>query len=206
MSVGRLEEIEAPDPGHEPWLSHTDRLPFPVEWSAQFDVLSGVEARKAIQRKLLVVRDMQRHYREHDLDEPLALDRQARQAREVEDQMTPRCRGGGCPGARLVPARGRRRGPRRSASSGSARSRPPTAAGGSASSTRKGQYGLLREFIPGEPVSTSAYRRRLPVLYVAAGVPTASSQAGRPARPLRRLHRRRRRAARSCSTPTTPPR
>ena len=42
MSVGRLEEIEAPDPGHEPWLSHTDRLPFPVEWSCQFDVLSGV--------------------------------------------------------------------------------------------------------------------------------------------------------------------
>ena len=34
MSVGRLEEIEAPDPGHEPWLAHTDRLPFPVEWSA----------------------------------------------------------------------------------------------------------------------------------------------------------------------------
>ena len=88
MSVGRLEEIEAPDAGHEPWLSHTDRLPFPVEWSAQFDVLSGGEARQAIQRKLLVVRDMQRHYREHDLDEPLALDRQARQARQVEDQMS----------------------------------------------------------------------------------------------------------------------
>ena len=42
----------------------------------------------------------------------------------------------------------------------------------------KGQYGLLREFIPGEPVSTAAYRRRLPVLYVTAGVPTASSQVG----------------------------
>ncbi len=42
----------------------------------------------------------------------------------------------------------------------------------------KGQYGLLREFIPGEPVSTSAYRRRLPVLYLAAGVPAASSQVG----------------------------
>jgi hypothetical protein len=42
----------------------------------------------------------------------------------------------------------------------------------------KGQYGLLREFIPGEPVSTSAYRRRLPALYVAAGVATASSQVG----------------------------
>ena len=42
----------------------------------------------------------------------------------------------------------------------------------------EGQYGLLREFIPGEPVSTSAYRRRLPVLYVAAGVPMASSRLG----------------------------
>ncbi len=42
----------------------------------------------------------------------------------------------------------------------------------------RGQYGLLREFIPGEPVSTSAYRRRLPMLYLTAGVPTASSQLG----------------------------
>lgn len=88
LSIGRLEEIEAPDRAHEPWLSHTDRLPFPVEWSCQFDVLSGSDARKAIQKKLLMVRDMQRHFAEHDLDEPLALDRQARQAREVEDQMT----------------------------------------------------------------------------------------------------------------------
>ena len=88
MSVGRVEEIEAPDHGHDPWLAHTDRLPFPVEWSCQMDVLSGGEARKAIQRKLLVVRDMQRHYGEHDLDAPLALGRQASQAREVEDQMT----------------------------------------------------------------------------------------------------------------------
>ena len=42
----------------------------------------------------------------------------------------------------------------------------------------KGQYGLLREFVPGEPVATVAYRRRLPVLYLAAGVPTASSRLG----------------------------
>jgi hypothetical protein len=177
MSVGRVEEIDAPDPGHDPWLAHTDRLPFPVEWSAQFDVLSGGEARQAIQRKLLVVRDMQRHYREHDLDEPLALDRQALQAREVEDQMS---RGVEVAAARVhgwfrlavsartedeclervrkvkASYRGRRVGIEHP----------------------KGQYGLLREFVPGEPVSTAAYRRRLPVLYVAAGVPMASSQVG----------------------------
>ncbi len=177
MSVGRLEEIEAPDPGHEPWLSHTDRLPFPVEWSAQFDILSGGDARQAIQRKLLVVRDMQRHYREHDLDEPLALDRQARHARQVEDQMS---RGVEVAAARV-------HGWFRLAVSAPTEDECLERVRKVKSSYRgrrvsiehpRGQSGLLREFIPGEPISTTAYRRRLPVLYLTAGVPMASSQLG----------------------------
>lgn len=177
MSVGRLEEIEAPDPGHEPWLAHTDRLPFPVEWSAQFDVLSGGDARRAIQKKLLVVRDMQRHFAEHDLDEPLALDRQARQAREVEDQMT---RGVDVAATRIhgwfrIAVAGR------TEEECLERVRKVTTTYRSRRVTiehPRGQFGLLREFIPGEPVSSSAYRRRLPVLYLAAGVPMASSRVG----------------------------
>ena len=177
MSVGRLEEIDVPDPAQDPWLAHTDRLPFPVEWSAHFDVLSGGEARQAIQRKLLVVRDMQRHYREHDLDEPLALDRQATQARQVEDQMS---RGIDVTAARVhgwfrlaVAARTEEECLER------VRKVKASYRGRRVSIEHpKGQYGLLREFIPGEPVSTSAYRRRLPVLYLTAGVPMASSQVG----------------------------
>lgn len=177
MSVGRVEEIEAPDPGHSPWLAHTDHLPFPVEWSCHFDVLSGPEARKAIQKKLLVVRDMQRHFNEHDLDEPLALDRQARQAREVEDQMT---RGVDVAAARVhgwfrLAVAGRTEEEcleRVRKITTSYRSRRVTI------EHPRGQYGLLREFIPGEPVSTTAYRRRLPVLYVTAGVPMASNRVG----------------------------
>lgn len=177
MSVGRVEEIEVPDPGHSPWLAHTDQFPFPVEWSCHLDVLSGVEARKAIQKKLLVVRDMQRHFGEHDLDEPLALDRQARQAREVEDQMT---RGVDVAAARV-------HGWFRLAVAGRTeeecleRARKVTASYRSRRVTiehPKGQFGLLREFIPGEPVSSTAYRRRLPVLYVAAGVPVTSNRVG----------------------------
>ena len=177
MSVGRLEELEAPDPGREPWLAHTDRLPFPVEWSCQLDVLSGGEARRAIQRKLLVVRDMQRHYAEHDLDEPLALGRQATQARVVEDQMT---RGMEVAAARI-------HGWFRLAVAGRTQEECLERARHVTTSFRsrrvgiehpRGQYGLLREFIPGEPVSTAAYRRRLPALYVSAGVPTASSRLG----------------------------
>ncbi len=177
LSVGRLEEIDAPDPGHEPWLAHTDRLPFPVEWSAQFDVLSGGQARQQIQRKLLVVRDMQRHYREHDLDEPLSLDRQATQARVVEDQMS---RGVEVAAARVhgwfrvaVAA------PTEDECLERVRKLTASYRGRRVAIEHpRGQVGLLREFIPGEPVSTVAYRRRLPALYLSAGVPTASSQVG----------------------------
>lgn len=177
MSVGRVEEIDVPDPGHTPWLAHTDQFPFPVEWSCHLDVLSGVEARRAIQKKLLVVRDMQRHFGEHDLDEPLALDRQARQAREVEDQMT---RGVDVAATRV-------HGWFRLAVAGRTedecleRVRKVTASYRSRRVTiehPKGQFGLLREFVPGEPVSSSAHRRRLPALYVAAGVPTTSNRVG----------------------------
>jgi len=177
LSVGRLEELEVPDPAHDPWMAHTDRLPFPVEWSCQFDVLSGPEARKAIQKKLLVVRDMQRHYAEHALDEPLALDRQALHARQVEDQMT---RGADVTAARVhgwfrIAVAGRTEADclervRRVVTS--YRGRRVTI------EHPKGQFGLLREFIPGEPVSSASYKRRLPVLYVAAGMPTASSRLG----------------------------
>lgn len=177
LSVGRLEEIETPDPSREPWLAHTDRLPFPVEWSCQFDVLSGTDARRAIQRKLLVVRDMQRHYAEHGLDEPLALDRQADQARQIEDQMS---RGAEVAAARV-------HGWFRLAVSAPTEEQCLERARKVVTSYRgrrvtiehpRGQYGLLREFIPGEPVSTSAHRRRLPILYLTAGVPTASSRLG----------------------------
>jgi hypothetical protein len=177
LSVGRVEEIEAPDPSRDPWMSHSDGLPFPVEWSCQFDVLSGGDARRAIQHKLMVVRDMQRHYAEHDLDEPLALDRQARHAREVEDQMS---RGAEVAAARV-------HGYFRLAVSAPTEEECLERVRKVVTSFRgrritiehpKGQYGLVREFIPGEPVSTSAYRRRLPVLYLTAGVPMASSQLG----------------------------
>lgn len=177
LSVGRVDEIEIPDPAHEPWLVQADRLPFPVEWSIRLDVLDGEQALDAVQRKLLIVRDMQRHYRDHDLDEPLALERQARQARSIEDEMTT---GGDTTGTRV-------HGWFRIAVAGTTqeealerarqvidiyRKRQVTIA------HPKGQHGLLREFVPGEPLSSTAYRRRLPALYFAAGVPAASSSLG----------------------------
>jgi hypothetical protein len=177
LTVGRVDELEVPDPAHEPWLVHADRLPFAVEWSVRLDVLDGEQALDAVQRKLLIVRDMQRHYRDHDLDEPLALERQARQARAIEDQMTS---GGDTQGTRV-------HGWFRIAVSGSTQDQAMERARQVVDSYRKrqvtvahpkGQYGLLREFIPGEPLSSTAYRRRMPAMYFAAGVPAASSSLG----------------------------
>jgi hypothetical protein len=177
MSVGRVEELDVPEVAQDPWMVHTDRLPFPVEWSVRLDVLDGDQALDAVQRKLLVVRDMQRHYREHDLDEPLALERQARQARSIEDQMTT---GNEVTGTRV-------HGWFRLAVAGVDEAQCLERVRMVIDSYRKrrmtvvhprGQHGLMREFIPGEPLSSTAYRRRLPAMYFAAGVPAAASSLG----------------------------
>jgi hypothetical protein len=177
LALGRVEELDVPEVTQEPWMVHTDRLPFPVEWSVRLDVLDGDQALDAVQRKLLVVRDMQRHYREHDLDEPLALERQARQARSIEDEMTT---GNEVTGTRV-------HGWFRLAIAGVDESQALERARMVIDTYRKrrmtvvhprGQHGLLREFVPGEPLSSTAYRRRLPAMYLAAGVPTAASSLG----------------------------
>jgi hypothetical protein len=177
LTVGRMDEIEVPDPANDPWMVQGDRLPFPVEWSVRLDILDGDQALDAVQRKLLIVRDMQRHYRDHDLDEPLALERQARQARAIEDEMTT---GDDTAGTRV-------HGWFRIAVSGETQEECLERARQVIDTYRKrqitvahpkGQYGLMREFVPGEPLSSTAYRRRLPAFYFAAGVPTASSRLG----------------------------
>ena len=177
MTMGRVETVEVPETTQDPWLVQTDRLPFGVEWSIRLDVLDGQQALDAVARKLLVVRDMQRHYREHDLDEPLALERQARQAREMQDAMSS---GGDVAGTRVhgwfrmavaadTPEQCLERA---RAVTDVYRKRRMTVV------LPKGQFGLLREFVPGEPLSSTAYRRRLPVIYFAAGMPHASSKLG----------------------------
>ena len=177
LSLGRMPEIDVPDAAHDPWLAHADRMPFPVEWSIRADVLSGVDAERAVAHRLLVIRDMQRHYREHDLDEPLVLERQAHHARMVEDEMT----------SGLDATATRVHGWFRVAVAAATEAECLERARKLAAAYRgrrvavehpKAQHALLREFIPGEPVATTAYRRRMPVLYFAAGLPTAAANLG----------------------------
>lgn len=177
LSVGRVESIEVPDPSRDPWMSMTDRLPFPVEWSYRVQIIAGGDASAAVNTRLLVGRDMQRHYRDHNVDTPLDVQRKIDTARRVMDEMQT--------GSEIQANRAY--GWFRLAVSARTEKdclkrvravrdlyRPVRIA----IEHPKGQEGLLREFIPGEPLSTTAHRRRLPVLYLAAGMPTVSSTLG----------------------------
>jgi hypothetical protein len=177
LTIGRTDEVVAPHPAFDPWMSHADRLPFTVEWSSRVDMLSGEDAKAAVGRRLLVGRDMEKHYAEHGIDVPLDLGRKTARARQVDDEMTE--------GHEVISTRAY--GWHRLAVSGATEDECLDRARQvvdlykplrMAVEHPKGQEGLLREFIPGEPLSSTAHRRRLPVLAFAAAMPTVSASLG----------------------------
>lgn len=183
MAVGRMPALTIPQTTRDPWMQHTDRLPFAVEWASTFDVLAGPEAGKATERKRLIIRDMQKSYREHDIEEPLSLQEKAEHARQIEHETTE--------GDPVVAARCY--GWHRLAVSADTEEEcmkrvqevkdtyqgqqitiqhPRSIVDGAA------QLPLLGEFIPGEKVSSDAYQRRLPALLLAAGLPHVTATVG----------------------------
>jgi len=183
LTLGKVDAIQVPDHEHSPWMAMAEQARFPVEWSVHLDVLSGERARKHIEKKLLVIRDMQGHHAAHGLDAPLALERQASQARTVEDQMaqgsdltSPRVHGWfrvAVSGATAEQANDRAK-----ALIEMYRNRRMTLVPARGLGDGTGQLAALREFIPGEPLASRAYLRRLPALYFAGGFPAASARLG----------------------------
>lgn len=181
LTLGRVEGVKTPTA--MPWLTLTDRFPWPIEWSIRLDILDGDEARKAIGKKLLVVRDMQRHHAEHELDEPLVLDRQAKRARRVDDEMT----SGNL--ARATRAHGWYRVSVSATTEEKALQRARhiidtyrhlqmTLVHPQGVSSAGSQLALAQSFTPAAPLGSKAYIRRASVEYLAAGMPTASSDLG----------------------------
>jgi hypothetical protein len=178
LSMGRPESLSIPG-AHEPYLAYARRLPFPVEISVQADVLTGTQARKAVQRKLDIIRDQigQRH--KHDLDMPPELDFMEREAIAVRHRME---EGDRTQATEIV-------GPIRFAVSGESEDevldrvltlqdhyadyRIPIEHPGA-------QAALLNEFIPGEASATPAHTRHMPLDFWVAGVPTLDSTVGTP--------------------------
>ncbi len=182
VTLGRMPEVIIPDP-RGPWLAATDALPWSVEVCATVDILPGTAVRGGVTKALLRIRDQQRQYQIHDIDEPAALTRQADHARQIEDEMSH--------GDDLVSTR--TEGWYRLAVSGrtEAECMERVRAVRDLYKRRhmdavltKGQASLVREFVPGEPVASTAYRRRLPMRYFAAGLPQVATRLGDRRGPL----------------------
>ena len=99
----RIPEVD------DPWMQRSDRLPFPVEWSARIYVRKPEEVAGELQRQMGKVRSQIRHYtHDHDLDPPMSLARQADRVLRDRGRALQRAHPAQHPALRLVADRGRR--------------------------------------------------------------------------------------------------
>ncbi|HEX5596248.1 MAG TPA: ATP-binding protein [Micromonosporaceae bacterium] len=177
LTVGRMEPLEIPE-RHEPWLHFHERLPWPMELSSRIDILGPGDSFRNLEHRLRMIRSQQLDYAEHGIDAPPELERLAKRALVIGDEITT-----GLPvesarahGWHRVAVGGRTRDEcleraRRLAQLYSREMRISL-------QHPKNQDWLAREFIPGEPIANTGYLRRMPVRLLAAALPQAASTVG----------------------------
>ncbi|MBX7264836.1 ATP-binding protein [Micromonospora sp. Llam7] len=177
LAVGRMEPLEIPE-RHEPWLHFHERLPWPMELSTRVDILGSGDSFRNLEHRLRMIRSQQLDYAEHGIDAPPELERLAKRALVIGDEMTT-----GLPvdsarahGWHRIAVGGRTREEcleraRRLIQLYSRELRVSL-------QHPKNQDWLAREFIPGEPIANTGYVRRMPVPLLAAALPQAASTVG----------------------------
>jgi hypothetical protein len=177
LSVGRMEPLEIPEK-HEPWLHFHERLPWPMELSSRLDILGSNSSFKNLEHRLRMIRSQQLDYAEHGIDAPPELERLAKRALVIGDEMT----------TGLPVESARAHGWHRIAVGGATREECLERARRLIQlysrelrislQHPKNQDQLAREFIPGEPIANTGYVRRMPVKLLAAALPQAASTVG----------------------------
>ncbi|MFC9431487.1 ATP-binding protein [Streptomyces sp. NPDC056987] len=175
LTLGRMELPAIPEQTG-PWLQRLDQLPFGYELSATIDIRESTDASNEILSQLDAVRHQVRHHREHQVEVPLSLARQAEAGKHIEDDIRSGSNG----------LSTRTRGWYRIAISAPTeellheRITKVKEKYGTAVRVEhpKGQYALAREFIPGEPLSSPSYVRRMPVLTLGGSLPAVSAAVG----------------------------
>ncbi|MER6596549.1 hypothetical protein ABT214_32795, partial [Micromonospora purpureochromogenes] len=87
LAVGRMEPLEIPE-RHEPWLHFHERLPWPMEISTRVDILGSGDSFRNLEHRLRMIRSQQLDYAEHGIDAPPELERLAKRALVIGDEMT----------------------------------------------------------------------------------------------------------------------
>nr|WP_083466662.1 ATP-binding protein [Kibdelosporangium sp. MJ126-NF4]CEL17658.1 FIG01036928: hypothetical protein [Kibdelosporangium sp. MJ126-NF4]CTQ91115.1 FIG01036928: hypothetical protein [Kibdelosporangium sp. MJ126-NF4] len=176
LSIGPMHGLQVPETD-EPWAQRADRLPAAVEWSARIYVRRPEEVGGELQRQTTKVRSQMTHFSdEHGLEPPRSLARQHQLVQDIDDQLTSGFTAIGTRVRswwRLAVSAPTRRDALRLAQSLADLYKPKITI-----EHPEAQYKLAREFIPGEPLATSAHQRRGSVLWLAAAVPTATADVG----------------------------
>ncbi|GAB3149338.1 hypothetical protein GCM10027290_35430 [Micromonospora sonneratiae] len=177
LAVGRMEPLEIPE-RHEPWLHFHERLPWPMELSTRVDILGPNDSFRNLEHRLRMIRSQQLDYAEHGIDAPPELERLAKRALVIGDEMT----------TGLPVDSARAHGWHRIAVGGRTREECLERARRLIQlysrelrislQHPKNQDWLAREFIPGEPIANTGYIRRMPVNLLAAALPQAASTVG----------------------------
>ncbi|MDI3390168.1 ATP-binding protein [Streptomyces sp. B-S-A8] len=176
LTLGRMDLPDIPESGMGPWLQRLDQLRFSYELSATIDVRDATEAGNEINKQLDRIRHQYSHHREHGVQPPLSLTRQSQIGQIVEDDishgaagLSTRTRGWfrialSAPTLETLEER---------ISKLKEKFQPSVLI-----AHPQGQYALAREFIPGEPLSSEAYARRMPVRTLGASLPSVTSDIG----------------------------
>ncbi|MBO0842039.1 MAG: ATP-binding protein [Nocardioides sp.] len=176
LTISRIGDIEVPE-SHAPWMAKSDALGFPVEWSFRVEPRTPEDVSREMSSLTRRIDGQVSHWSDdHGKRPPKQLSRQASRAADVEDEMR----------SEFTGLSTRTKGWYRVAVTGRSEAealdkaqkvvdlyRPQIKV------TRQlGQYHLAREFVPGEPLATTAHARKFPVLKVAAGLPAVTAEVG----------------------------
>jgi hypothetical protein len=177
LTVGRMERLEIPQV-HQPWAHLSEQAGYPVDWSSRIVILDPEFARGPIERRMLVLRNQQNDYAEHGLPFPPNVERQARRAAEIGDELDT-----GQP-AEASRAHGWHRMAVYGDSEAECLARVRDLSRLYAQQLHitlahpRDQVALLHEFIPGEPDANTGHVRRMPVRTLAAAMPQATAKVG----------------------------
>lgn len=177
LTLGRLSDQQIPQESQTGWMQRTDRLGFPVEWSARFDVISPMRTQAWIRGRMDVIADQLKHYvDEHGITPPTSLKRHNAMALDIQTSLD------SDHGGTAI----RTAGWYRVAVAGDSEeqlkervSKLKSVYGSRAELVETpNQYHCAREFIPGEPLATSAHVRRMSALALAAAIPQGTAEVG----------------------------
>lgn len=177
LAQGRTPDyLDIPE-RNDPWMAYARQLPFPIEWSARFEIVEGAVAAKRVVRKIRAMQENRRGARAAGIEEDSALAPALDRAKAMEDEQR------NATALRSTRVRGHWRLAVSGRTEEDVLKRVRQVQRHYARISQVIEYplaqeALYRSFIPGEPLGPSHYERHMPLATFAAAVPHMSATVG----------------------------